>query len=252
MAFALLIRHAENDWVSKNRLAGWTPEVHLNEAGKKQAEELSGRLSHLPLKAVYSSPLERCMETAQALAASHDLTVTTLDDVGEVRYGKWEGKKIKKLSKKSSWRAVQHYPSRFRFPEGESLLEVQQRAVSAIEALNAIHRDELIAIVSHADVIKLALAHYLGLHIDLFQRLVISTASVSVLALPKNGSVRVLRVNDHGLIEQPEKSGKHDSDHGTAKNVPLDEGKTTSTSEQGQLDSLSYTSIPSSETEEMT
>ncbi len=252
MAYALLIRHAENDWVSKKRLAGWTPEVHLNEAGRGQAKELAERLSKLPLKAIYSSPLERCMETALALAAPHDLAVTSLDEVGEVRYGKWEGKKIKKLSKKSSWHAVQHYPSRFRFPEGESLLEVQQRAVSAIESLSAVHRDELIAIVSHADVIKLALAHYLGMHIDLFQRLAISTASVSVLALFKNGSVRVLRVNDYGPIEPPATPDKHGADRRKAEDAHPDDGNAPSKSERGQLDSLSDTPIRGSETEEMT
>jgi len=203
MAYALLIRHGQNDWVNKNRLAGWIPEVHLNDVGQNQVQELAERLSKLPLKAIYSSPLERCMETALPVAASHNLAITTLEEVGEVRYGKWEGKKIKKLSKKSSWHAVQHAPSRFRFPQGESFLEVQQRAVTAIESLSAIHRDELFAVVSHADVIKLALAHYLGTHIDLFQRLTVSTASVSILALPKNKAVRVLRVNDHGPIESP-------------------------------------------------
>ncbi|UCG23936.1 MAG: MSMEG_4193 family putative phosphomutase [Chloroflexota bacterium] len=203
MAYALLIRHAQNDWVSKNRLAGWTPGVHLNDAGRKQAEQLGDRLSKLPLKAIYSSPLERCLETAETVAAAHDLEITLLDAVGEVRYGKWEGKKIKKLSKKRSWHAVQHFPSRFRFPEGESFLEVQQRAVTAIESLSRRHKKEMIAIVSHADVIKLVLAHYLGTHIDLFQRIAVSTASVSLLALPESGSVRALRINDHGPIEPP-------------------------------------------------
>jgi probable phosphoglycerate mutase len=203
MAYALLIRHAQNDWVSKNRLAGWTPGVHLNDAGLKQAEQLAKRLSELPLKALYSSPLERCIETATPIAIPHDMKINLLEAVGEVRYGKWEGKKIKKLSKKPAWHTIQHFPSRFRFPDGESLLEVQQRAVSAIESLSLLHKNEMIAIVSHADVIKLALAHYLGLHIDLFQRLTVSTASVSLLALPENGSVRVLRINDHGPIEPP-------------------------------------------------
>ena len=211
MAYALLIRHAQNDWVSKNRLAGWTPGVHLNDVGQKQAEQLSDRLSKLPLKAIYSSPLERCIETAEAVATSHNLEITLLEEVGEVRYGKWEGKKIKKLSKKRSWHTVQHFPSRFRFPDGESFLEVQQRAVATIESLSLRHKKEMIAIVSHADVIKLVLAHYLGTHIDLFQRIAVSTASVSLLALPEDGYVRALRINDHGPIEPPappEKRGK--------------------------------------------
>lgn len=203
MAYILLVRHGQNDWVKKNRLAGWTPGVHLNEDGQKQVKELAERLADLPIKAVYSSPLERCMETAAALARPHELEINQLEAVGEVRYGKWEGKKIKKLAKKKAWYAVQHYPSRFRFPEGESFLEVQQRAVDAIEALNLQHQKEMIVIVSHADVIKIVLAHYMGTHIDLFQRIGLSPASVSVLALGEKGGVRVLRVNDSGPIKPP-------------------------------------------------
>jgi probable phosphoglycerate mutase len=117
-----------------------------------------------------------------------------------VRYGKWEGKKIKKLAKKRAWHVVQYYPSRMRFPDGESLLEVQFRAVQALEALCLAHGDEAIAVVSHADLIKLILAHYLGVHIDLFQRIVVSPASVSVLHLSDKGFVRVSRVNDDGPL----------------------------------------------------
>ena len=203
MAYILLVRHGQNDWVNKNRLAGWIPGVHLNEEGQKQAEHLAERLSHLPVKALYSSPLERCLETAETVARSHNLEIIPLDEVGEVRYGKWEGEKIKKLAKKKAWHAVQHFPSRFRFPDGESLLEVQQRAVAAIESLNSRHMKEMIVVVSHADVIKLVLAHYLGTHIDLFQRIGISPASVSVLALGELGGVRVLRINDQGPLQPP-------------------------------------------------
>ncbi len=203
MALILLVRHGQNDWVKKNRLAGWTPGVHLNEDGQKQVKSLADRLSEWPIKAIYSSPLERCMETAAALAQSHNLEINQLETVGEVRYGKWEGKKIKKLAKKKAWHVVQHYPSRFRFPDGESFLEVQKRAVEAIESLNEKHQKEIVVVVSHADVIKLVLAHYMGTHIDLFQRIGLSPASVSVLALGENGGVRVLRVNDSGPLKPP-------------------------------------------------
>jgi probable phosphomutase (TIGR03848 family) len=203
MAYILLVRHGQNDWVKKNRLAGWTPGVHLNEEGQKQVTELAQRLTQLPIKAVYSSPLERCMETAAAVAQPHDLPIIQLETVGEVRYGEWEGEKIKKLAKQKEWYAVQHFPSRFRFPGGESFLEVQQRAVEAIESLNRQYQKEIIVIVSHADVIKLVLAYYMGTHIDLFQRIGLSPASVSVLALGENGTVRVLRVNDSGPIQPP-------------------------------------------------
>lgn len=209
MLVVLLIRHGQNEWVKKNRLAGWTPGVHLNDAGRQQAADLGQRLSELPLKAIYSSPLERCMETAAAVAEYRDLAVEELAAVGEVRYGKWEGKKVKKLAKKKKWYAVQHFPSRFRFPEGESFAQVQQRAVASLETLSRQHDKAAIAVVSHADVIKLVLAHYLGIHMDLFQRIAISPASVSVLALDRRGPVRVLRVNDSGPLQLPKEDEKH-------------------------------------------
>lgn len=204
MAYILLMRHGQNEWVEKKRLAGWIPDIHLNEEGEKQAAELAQRLSHLPLTALYSSPVTRCMETAGHLSRLLDLDIQQLDDIGEVRYGEWEGAEIETLAKEKSWYAVQHFPSRFRFPQGEALREVQARAVSALETLAADHeKSEMIAVVSHADLIKLVLAHYLGVHIDLFQRIVISPASVSVLALMDNGMVRVLRVNDDGPLQAP-------------------------------------------------
>ena len=204
MSYILLIRHGQNDWVNKNRLAGWIPGVHLNDEGKKQVERLGQRLAELPIKGIYSSPLDRCLETAEGIARPHGLSVDSVEDIGEVRYGKWEGKKLKKLSKKRrKWYAVQHFPSRFRFPEGESFQEVQFRAVKVLEELNNRHEKEMIVVVSHADVIKLVLAYYLGLHIDQFQRIVLSPASVSVLALTDGGLVRVVRINDDGPLRPP-------------------------------------------------
>jgi len=199
----LLVRHGQNDWVQKNRLAGWIPSVHLNDTGRQQAEAAAARLAHLPIKAVYTSPLERCRETAAAIAAPHQLSLTELPTVGEVRYGQWEGAKIRKLAKDPRWTAVQHYPGRFRFPDGESLFEVQARGVAALEELARQHPEELIVVVSHADLIKLLLAHYLGVHIDLFQRVVVSPASVSVLALHPEGMMRVVRLNDDGPLQPP-------------------------------------------------
>jgi probable phosphomutase (TIGR03848 family) len=202
MTILLLIRHGQNDWVSKKRLAGRIAGVHLNAEGRKQAQQTAERLAHLPIKAIYSSPLERCWETAEAIAEPHQLPILELDEVAEVRYGQWEGEKLKKLAKQPEWAAVQHFPSRFRFPDGESLLEVQQRAVAALERVCSKHEKEMIAVVSHADVIKLVLAHYLGVHIDLFQRIGLSPAAVSVVALSKHG-VQVLRINDDGPLQAP-------------------------------------------------
>lgn len=203
MATIILVRHGENEWVKKHRLAGWIPGVHLNEKGHAQAAAAAERLAELKVTAVYSSPVTRCVETAEYIAQTHSLDIETIEDVGEVRYGDWEGKKIKKLAKLPQWRVVQFFPSRMRFPGGEALREVQYRAVQALERLAAHHGDDTIVVVSHADLIKLVLAHYLGVHMDLFQRVVVSPASVSIIALPGNGMVRVLRINDDGPLLPP-------------------------------------------------
>ncbi|MBP6015822.1 MAG: MSMEG_4193 family putative phosphomutase [Candidatus Promineofilum sp.] len=203
MGTIILVRHGENDWSKENKLAGRIAGVHLNETGHQQAQAAAQRLAALPIKAVYSSPLTRCIETAAYIADTHHLALQHVDDVGEVAYGEWEGEKIKKLAKKPLWRAVQFFPSRARFPQGEALREVQFRAIQAVEEVAAQHEKEMIVIVSHADIIRLLLAHYLGIHIDLFQRLVISPASASVLALSADGPVHVLRINDDGPLHPP-------------------------------------------------
>ena len=201
MTTIILVRHGENEWVKQHRLAGWLPDVHLNENGRLQAQSAAERLSHLNIAAIYSSPVERCMETAVFIADSHQLPIQQVEAIGEVRYGKWEGKKIQKLAKKPLWKTVQHYPSRMQFPKGETLRGVQFRVVEALEKLSQQHVDETIIVVSHADLIKLVVAHYLGTHIDLFQRIIISPASVSVLSLSADGGMRIVRVNDDGKIE---------------------------------------------------
>ncbi|MDX1413123.1 MAG: MSMEG_4193 family putative phosphomutase [Candidatus Promineifilaceae bacterium] len=200
MTIVLLVRHGENDWVKKNRLAGWIPDIHLNENGQNQAEAVAQRLAALAVDAIYSSPVTRCLETAEYIANAQGMDICLLEGVGEVRYGAWEGKKVTKLASKPLWKIVQFFPSRMRFPKGEALREVQFRAIQAIESVCEQHEDKTIIIVSHADVIKLVLAYYLGVHMDLFQRIAIAPASVSILALTKNGIVRVLRLNDDGPL----------------------------------------------------
>lgn len=199
MTTLLLIRHAMNDWVS-GRLAGWTPGVHLNDEGRKQAEQLGERLRDLPLKAIYSSPLERAIETARTVAAPHDLPIQVVEGVGEVRYGEWQGGELKELSQHELWPGVQFYPSGTRFPGGETLGEVQMRAIATLDDLRSQHPNEMIAVVSHADLLKLVIAYYIGMHIDLFQRLVINTASVTALSFQKMGP-RLLAFNDTGSLE---------------------------------------------------
>lgn len=229
MVTIILVRHGENDWVKEHRLAGWIPDIHLNENGHKQARQATQRLAALPVKAVYSSPVTRCLETAAYIARSHQLDIIQVEELGEVRYGKWEGKKIKKLAKKELWQTVQFFPSRLRFPGGEALREVQFRAIQVLEKLSTRHENEVIVVVSHADLIKLVLAHYLGVHIDLFQRIVISPASVSVLALLDNGAVRVVRINDDGPIKSPPPPREADEEKAEKVNA----GK-TETSADGQ------------------
>lgn len=232
MATILLVRHGENDWVKKHRLAGWIEGVHLNENGRQQAAAAADRVSNLPVKALYSSPVLRCRETAEFIATSQNLPLHVLEAVGEVRYGKWEGKKIKKLAKKKEWFTVQFFPSRMKFPGGEALRQVQARGIEALEALAEQHDEkDIIVVVSHADLIKLVLAHYLGVHIDLFQRIMIAPASVSVLYLAKNGVVRIGRVNDDGPLEpppQPEEKVSSEQTRGEAAETAVSPDKSDS------------------------
>lgn len=203
MSTIFLVRHGENDWVKEGRLAGWMPGVLLNDAGRKQAANVAQRLAEQPIQAVYSSPLMRCIETAGFIAARFDLPLLELEAVGEVRYGDWEGKKLRDLSQDPLWRTVQSAPSRMRFPNGESFCEVQTRAVGAIEMLIHRHEKESIVVVSHGDVIKLVLNYYLGSPIDAFQRMVIAPASVSVVDVPASGRATVIRINDDGPLRPP-------------------------------------------------
>lgn len=197
----LLIRHARNDWVGK-RLAGWSPGVHLNEEGHREAAALAERLEGYPIDAVYSSPLERALETARYITEPRGLEPRLLEAVGEVGYGSWTGKALEDLRDEPLWVTAMHNPSGVRFPGGESICDVQSRVVSSLEALRAEHEQGVIAVVAHGDVVRIAVAHYLGLHVDLFQRLVVSTASLTVLRLTSHGP-RVLVLNDTGSVPPP-------------------------------------------------
>jgi len=195
----LLIRHGANDWVH-GRLAGRIPGVRLNDEGRRQAQSLAARIAPLPLDAIYASPLDRTVETAQAVAGPRGMTLRLVEGVQEVDYGEWQGAELKELYKHELWPGVQHYPSGTRFPGGETLGEAQNRMVAALDALRARHPKGIIAVVSHADIIKLAVAYYIGMHLDLFQRLEISTCSVTALAFTPMGP-RLLAYNDTGSLE---------------------------------------------------
>jgi probable phosphoglycerate mutase len=214
MTYLFLIRHGENEWVTTHRLAGRTPGVHLNDKGREQAQFLAERLSNQPISAVYSSPLERCIETARPLAGKLGLPVLAEEGVLEVDYGEWQGGDLKELSKQPEWQLVQVFPSGFRFPGGETLREVQSRVIATLERLRRLHEGEAIAVFAHGDVVRTALAHYLGVPLDLFQRLSISTASVSIIGFHRFGP-QILRINDTGDI--PEIKLKKDSEEDAAQ-----------------------------------
>ncbi len=195
MPTVLLIRHGENDYVKKRRLAGRLPGVHLNERGRAQAQALALALKDTPLKAVYCSPLDRAVETAQPIAAAHGLKVVKREALVETRLGEWEGQSVKRLSRTKQWKLLQEHPSRFRFPGGEWMVEQQARLVAEIEALCAMHKPkDIIVCVGHADPLKLIIAYYIGLPLDNFQRLMVNTASISTLMLGAHGAL-LLKLN---------------------------------------------------------
>ncbi len=198
MTLLLLVRHGANDWVH-GRLAGRIPGVHLNDEGRQQAQATAERLTSLPIEAIYASPLDRTVETAQAIAIPHNLAIRLVESLQEVDYGEWQGAELKELYKHELWPGVQFYPSGTRFPNGETLGEAQIRMVGTLDMLRSRHPKGVIAIVSHADIIKLAVAYYCGMHIDLFQRLEIGTCSVTALLFTKMGP-RLLALNELGTL----------------------------------------------------
>lgn len=202
MATIVLVRHATTAATGK-RLGGWTPGVHLDDAGRDQAEATAERLAGLPVAAVYASPLERTQETARIVAKPHGVRVRTRRELGEVDYGDWTDEPLGKLRRRKDWTVVQATPSRMTFPGGESIRAAQARAVTATEELAAAHGDDAIVCVSHADVIKAVVAHHLAMPLDAFQRLVIAPASVTVLHLPARGHPLLLACNDTGTVPVP-------------------------------------------------
>lgn len=189
MPLVLLIRHGENEYVKKGRLAGRLPGVHLNENGQQQAEQLAEKLKKAPIKAVYSSPLERTMETAQPIAAAHKLEVVPRDGLMEIDFGDWTDKTLKSLRRRKLWKVVQGSPSMLRFPNGETFAEAQLRIAQEILALCEQHgKKDLLVCVSHSDAIKLAVAYFIGLPLDQFQRLHVAPASISALMIGEQSS----------------------------------------------------------------
>jgi probable phosphomutase (TIGR03848 family) len=191
----LFVRHARNDYLVSRRLPGRTPGIHLNERGLAEAEAVAERLASTPLAAVCSSPLDRTLETAGRIAERHEVRVQAMDGLMETDCGAWTGESIDDLSQTDLWRRIQAAPSSVRFPDGESMAEVQARMVGALAELLALYPGQRIVVVSHSDPIKLLLAFHIGLHMDMFQRLVVDPASISELEF-ESGRARLVRCND--------------------------------------------------------
>ncbi len=193
----LFVRHGQTP-TTGTTLPGRAPGLHLAEAGVAQAQAAAERIAPLrAVTAVYSSPLERTRETAAPIARALGLRPRTARGLLECDFGDWTGAELKVLRKLPEWRTVQRYPSGFRFPGGESFTEMQARMTTTVAGLVSTHRGEMVVAVSHADPIKAAVAAALGTHLDLFQRIVVSPASVTAIAYGSDGPV-VLCVNSTG------------------------------------------------------
>jgi probable phosphomutase (TIGR03848 family) len=192
-----LIRHAKHNLVGRT-IVGRASGVRLSAEGKAQAERLARRLAGSSIAAVYSSPLERALETAAAIATPLNLEVEVAEELNEIEYGAWTGRQISDLRELAEWRRFNQFRGSSEIPGGETMLEVQGRMLRFIERLCVAHSEQTVAVVSHGDVIKASLAHYLGVPLDLFHRIEISPASVSLLRVERYGP-EVLLLN--GFVE---------------------------------------------------
>ena len=201
----LLVRHGQTPTTGKLR-PGRAGGLHRSEAGQAQAKAVAERLTRVKkIDAIYASPLERTRETAAPIAEAVGLKVKLDKGLLEVDIGDWTGQELKTVRKTPEWKTVHSYPSGFRFPGGESFVEMQTRIVSALERFRTSHPGQTIVAVSHADTIKAAVAHALGTHLDLFQRIVISPCSVTAISYADGGPT-VLSVNSVGDGPAPKSS----------------------------------------------
>ena len=198
----LLVRHGATA-TTGTELPGRASGLHLSDAGRAQAESVAARIATMGagngrkrrgVSAVYSSPLERTRETAAPIADATGCEVQVDDGLVEVDIGDWTGLELKAARKRPEWATIQRYPSGFTFPGGESFIDMQARIVACVERLRALHPGETIVAVSHADPIRAAVAHAMGTHLDLFQRVVISPCSLTAVAYGAGGPM-VLTVN---------------------------------------------------------
>lgn len=196
MTTLFLIRHGVTAVTGKT-LYGRTPGISLDERGRSQAERLAERFASVRLTSIYSSPLERCMQTMEPLGARQRREVVPRDGLVEMDAGTWTNRSLAQLRRTRLWREVIERPSQFRFPEGESFAEALARALAEMQAIVASHPRGRVAVGSHGDVIRMLVAHYAGAHLDLFQRTVADPGSVSIVHVG-HGQPRVLLVNDDG------------------------------------------------------
>jgi len=196
----LFVRHGQTP-TTGTLLPGRAAGLHLSDAGQAQARAVAERLAALPsVDAIYASPLERTRETARPIGEARGLKVRVDRGLLEADIGDWTGQELKTVRKAPEWKTVQAYPSGFRFPGGESFVEMQNRILATVERLRAAHPGGTVVAVSHADVIKAAVAHALGTHLDLFQRIVISPCSVTAVSYGDTGPI-VLSVNSVGDLK---------------------------------------------------
>ena len=199
MTTVLLVRHGLTA-LTASTLLGWTPGVPLDDVGRGQAAAVAERLRRVPLAAIVSSPIERCRQTAEVVAAGRDPSPAfELDErLGDVRYGDWTGRPFKELNRNPLWKRIQADPASFRFPNGEALHEMGARSVASVrDWTERLGPDATYAIVSHADPIRAILVDALGLGFDGYLRMVVGPGSLSVIRYGPGGAT-VLRVNDTG------------------------------------------------------
>jgi broad specificity phosphatase PhoE len=201
MPIFLLIRHGDNDLMRKY-LVGRSPGVHLNEKGQQQAQNLARLLAEAPLAAVFSSPMERALETARPLAEIKNLEIQQRQGLIELNYGAWMGRSFGQLQRTALWKQLKADPSEVRFPEGESICEAQERAVRELEAIaSLVQEKDMVACFTHGDIVRLLVAHYLDMPLRAYQKLSINTASITVLAIDKDKHAYLLHLNQVDGLE---------------------------------------------------
>ena len=195
----LLIRHATTDAVGQ-RFSGRLPGVPLNTEGQAQAQQLAARLAAVPIHALYTSPLARAMQTAEPFANTHGLQAVVDEAFIELDLGEWTNRTFQELHHDPKFHLFNTFRSGTRIPGGELMLEAQTRIVAGLNKLGERHPNQTVAIISHSDLIKAAVAYYLGMSLDLFQRLEIEPASVSVLEV-FDETARLLVLNHMGELK---------------------------------------------------